>query len=594
MRVFKDETMRTMDTVLAAALLLAFPLASNAAAPLAAETAADSPEQRVDALFAKWNKPDTPGAAIEIIRDGKVLLRKGYGMADIERGVPIARQTVFNIGSTSKQFTALSIHLLAQEGKLSLDDDMRKHLPQMPDFGKTITIRHLLQHTSGLRDSSNLMLLAGWRPDDVTTPDDMLDTIRHQRELNFAPGSEHLYSNAGYVVLAAIVERVSGKPLSVFAKERIFDPLGMKHTRFQTDYGDLVRNRALSYRPAPGGAYKYVSAAKSQPGPSEVLTTVDDLALWDQNFYDGRVGGKDLLANMQMRGVLDSGESFDYASGLYVEAYRGAKVVSHLGSVAGYASQMARFPDQHFTVVVLANSPDLSPTAMMRKIADIYLEHELAPKPVATPKQFPAEVKLERAKLEAMAGFYALSPEFGCNFMVEDGRLVVLCTGPGQGKIPLFASGDRALFAKAVDAQMSFDAPGKDGVVPRFVLHQNGRDQPGLRTVKPSLSDAAMHAFEGKYYSDELRVLYSVGRKDGKLVMTHPRGELALNFMGSTTFSAGGPVGQVTFECAQPARCTGFKVNGSRVRDIRFTKVAIVAAGARATADTGAFLEPGR
>jgi CubicO group peptidase (beta-lactamase class C family) len=586
----KDETMKTMDTVLAAALLLAFPLASNAAEPVAAEAAAASHEQQVDALFAKWNKPDAPGAAVEIIRDGKVVLRKGYGMADIERGVPIASQTVFNVGSTSKQFTAFSIHLLAQEGKLSIDDDMRKYLPQMPDFGKTITIRNLLHHTSGLRDSSNLMFLAGWRPGDITTPDDMLDMIRHQRELNFAPGSEHLYSNAGYIVLAAIVERVSGKPLSLFAKERIFDPLGMKHTHFQADYGDLVHGRALSYLPASGGAYKYMSVARSGPGPSELLTTVEDLALWDQNFYDGRVGGKDLLAKMEVIGVLNSGESFNYASGLYVEAYRGAKLVEHSGSVGGYASQMSRFTGQHFTVVVLANSPNVSPTSMTRRIADIYLDHELAPKPVAAAKQSPPEVKLEQAKLDAVASYYALSPEFGVNFTVEDGRL--MAQGTGQGKVPLFASGDREFFAKVVDAQFSFDAPGKDGVVARFVLHQNGMDQPGLRTSKPSLSDAAMRAFEGEYYSDELRVLYTVGRKDGKLVMTYPRGDLPLNFTGGSTFSSGGPVGEVTFECAHQARCTGFKVNGARVRDIRFTKVAIVAPGARATADTGVFLKP--
>jgi CubicO group peptidase (beta-lactamase class C family) len=585
----RDEIMQTMQALLAAALLLAFPFASRAAEPVAAQTAAVAPEQQVDALFEKWNKPDAPGAVVQIIRDGKVVLRKGYGMADIERGVPIASQTVFNVGSTSKQFTAFSIHLLVQEGKLSLDDDMRKYLPEMHDFGKTITIRNLLQHTSGLRDSSNLMLLAGWRLDDVTTPDDLLDMIRHQRELNFAPGTEHLYSNAGYIVLAAIVERVSGKPLSVFAKERIFDPLGMKHTRFQTDYGDLVHDRALSYRPAPGGGYKYVSAAKSQPGPSEVLTTVEDLARWDQNFDDGRVGGKDLLAKMQEIGVLNNGESFNYASGLYVETYRGAKVVSHLGSVGGYASQMARFPDQHFTVVVLANSPDVSPTAMMRKIADIYLAHELAPKPVAVAKRFPVEVKLEQAQLDAVAGYYALSHEFGVNFTVEDGRL--MGQGTGQGKFPLFASGDREFFAKVVDAQFSFDAPAKNGGAARFVLHQNGRDQPGLRTRRPSLSDAAI---EGQYYSEELRVLYSVGRKDGKLVMTYPRGDVPLDAAGGNTFIAGGPFGMVTFECAPHANCKGFKMSdGSRVRALRFTKVAIVAPGARATADTGVFLKPG-
>jgi len=439
---------------------------------------------------------------VEIIHDGKVLLRKGYGMADIERGVPITSRTVFDIGSTSKQFTAFAIHLLVQDGKLSLDDGMRKHLPEMHDFGKTITIRHLLQHTSGLRDSSNLMVLAGWRIDDVTTPDDQLDMLMHQRDAELCAG-----------------------------------------------VGGFVQQR--------------------------VLTTIEDLALWDRNFDDGRVGGKALLERMQAKGLLDSGEAFNYVPGLYVETYRGAKIVSHLGSVAGYASQMARFPDQRFTIVVLANSPDISPTATMRKIADIYLAHALAPKPVPVAKHYPAEVKPGQARLDALAGYYALSPEFVANFTVEDGRLMGQATG--QGKLQLFVSGDREFFSKAVDAQFSFEAPGKDGVAARFVLHQNGRDQPGLRAPRPSLPDAAI---EGHYYSEELRVLYRVEHKDGKLMLAYPRGKLPLDSAGGNTFIAGGPVGLLIFEYAPDANCTGFKASdGRRMRAVRFTKVAIVAPG---------------
>lgn len=584
--------MKSIHAVLAAALLLAYPFA-GAAAAAAAEIAVVAPaaalEQQVDALFAPWNKPGTPGAAVEIIRDGKVILRRAYGMADIERGVPITDRTVFNIGSTSKQFTAFAIHLLAEEGKLSLDDDLHKYLPQMADFGKTITIRNLLQHTSGLRDASNLMFLAGWRPDDVATQADMRDMIEQEHTLNFAPGTEHLYSNSGYVLLAAIVERVSGKPLAVFAKERIFDPLGMTHTHFQTDYGDIVPGRALSYQPAAGGVYKYTAVGNATPGPGNVLTTLEDLALWDRNFYDGRVGGKALLDKMQTVGVLADGKPITYASGLYVESYRGAKLVEHSGGIGGYASQLSRFPDQRFTVVVLANAPNVSPTRMVRSIADLYLGAELAPKPQAVARQLPAEVTPAPADLAPLAGYYALSPSFGMTFTVEDGHLVG--QGTGQGKLPLFASGERAFFAKAVDAQISFDAPGKDGGVARFVLHQNGQDQAGVRTARPALFDADLRAFEGTYYSDELRVLYTVARRDGKLVMHYPRGDLPLDFSGGGSFFAGFPVGVVHFDCAPHAACTGFKVDGGRVRDLQFTKVAIVAPGARPTADSGVFLK---
>ena len=573
--------MKPTHLAFAAALLLAFPLAGSAADPaiVTAEAAALSPEQQVEALFAKWNKPDVPGAEVVVIRDGKVVLSKAYGMADLERAVPITTQTVFNIGSISKQFTAFAIQLLAADGKLALDDDMRKYFPEWPDLKHKITIRHLLHHTSGLRDSSNLLYLAGWRYDDVATSDDLLNMLKQQRTLNFAPGVEHLYNNTGYVVLAAIVERVSGKPLGAFAKERIFDPLGMKHTRFLTSHTDLAPNRALSYQLAQDGAYRYSPVSKVAPGPSDVLTTAEDLALWDGNFDDGRIGGKEVQAKMLEAGVLNSGAPVNYASGLYFDTYRGLKLVEHLGTVGGYISLMSRFPSQHFTVVVLANARSVNPVKLSRQITDIYLDRELAPKPVAAaPKQYPAEVKLDKSQLAAVAGFYALGPDFGCNFTSEDGGLMIQCTG--QGKLPLYASAERAFFAKAVDARFSFDAPGKNGLSPRFVLHQNGAAQPALRGRKPALSPKDMRAYEGQYYSDELRVLYTVARKEGKLVMTFPRGELSMDYAGGGKFFVAGPVGVATFDCAMPARCTGFKVHGERVRELRFTKVTIVASGA--------------
>ncbi|HZV67263.1 MAG TPA: serine hydrolase domain-containing protein, partial [Telluria sp.] len=338
--------MKRLHPALLASLLAILPLSGWAATPSApASTGTQSPEQQVDALFAKWNKPDTPGCAVEVIRDGKVLFRKGYGMSDIEQAVPISPTTVFNVASTSKQFTAFAIYLLAQDGKLSLDDDIRKYLPETPNFGKTITIRHLLHHTSGLRDYLNLLVLAGWRIDDVITQDDALGMIQRQRALNFAPGQEYLYSNSGYFLLAQIVQRVSGKPFAAFAKERIFDPLGMKHTLFHEQYGALVPGRALSYMPARDGGYQYVATSSSMVGPGNLLTTVDDLALWDRNFYDARVGGKELIAQLQVPGMLNSGAAIKYASGLFIESYRGLKLVEHSGELPGFGAQLSRFPE---------------------------------------------------------------------------------------------------------------------------------------------------------------------------------------------------------------------------------------------------------
>ena len=265
----------------------------------------------VDQLFAQWAGPDSPGASIAIIQNGKIVYSQGYGSANLEYGVPNTPATVFDLASVSKQFTAFAIYLLAQDGKLSLDDDVRKHLPKLHDFGKVITIRQLLHHTSGVRDQSNLLLLAGWRLEDVITDEDVARLLFQQTELNFAPGDRFLYSNSGYTLLAMVVKQVSGKTLPEFAKERIFDPLGMAHTHFQDDYGIVVKDRAYSYARQPDGQYQYVALSTSS-----LFSTIGDLARWDENFYTGEVGGPALLAQMQEKGKLNNGKEIEYASGL--------------------------------------------------------------------------------------------------------------------------------------------------------------------------------------------------------------------------------------------------------------------------------------
>jgi CubicO group peptidase (beta-lactamase class C family) len=547
------------------------------ALPWAAARAAAPPQQQVDALFAKWQRSDTPGAVVEVIQDGKVVLNKAYGMADLERNVPMTAATGMTVGSMSKQFTAFSIQLLAQDGKLSLDDDIRKYVPEVPDFGNTITIKHLLHHTSGLRDYFGLMLMTGWRGDDVITREDGLALVKRQRALNFAPGQEHLYSNTGYMLLGVIVERVSGKPLAEFARERIFAPLGMRHTRFLHGYGSIVPQRALSYVPSATGGYDYVAVGDSADGAGGLVTTAGDLALWDRNFYDGRVGGKALVARMLATGVLNDGKSINYASGLIVDAHRGRRIVEHSGGIAGFQAQLMRFPDQRFSVVVLANTSDLDIYQVTRKIADIYLERQPAAMPAAPEVQrrvFKA-VALDPARLDALVGFYALSPETGIDFTKEDGQLMAQATG--LLKIPVFAYGERDFFAMAVDAQFTFDAPDKDGIVAGGVLHQNGKDVPAKRAVRPALAADVLKRFEGDFYSDELRVLYTVARKDGALVLTYPRGVATLDLIDKDARATGFPLGDIRYTCSAHDACTGFTVNNLRVRNLQFRRVTLAA-----------------
>lgn len=557
------------------ALLVNLPSADIAvAAPAAASQPLRSTERQVDALFAKWNRPDTPGAMVEVIRDGKIVLSKAYGMADLERGVPITAATAFTVGSNSKQFTAFAIYLLAQDGKLSLDDDIRKYVPEVPDFGKTITIRHLLHHTSGLRDYFNLMVLTGWRLDEVMTQDDALRLVERQRALNFDPGQEHLYSNTGYMLLGLIVDRVAGKPLAEFAQERIFQPLGMKHTRFLHGYGTIVPARALSYVATAGGGYEYTAVGDSADGAGGLVSTAADLALWDRNFYEGRVGGKALIAQMQVTGVLNSGKPINYASGLLVESHRGRRMIEHGGSINGFQAQLSRFPDQHVSVVVLANTSDLDIYQTVRRIADLYLDPQLASPPAPLPpKKAFKEVDIDPARLDALVGFYALSPQSGIDFTKESGRLMAKATG--LAKLPVFAYGERDFFAKAVDAQFTFDPPGPDGIVGGGVLHQNGRDIPARRVQRTLPAPQALAKFEGDFYSDELRVLYSVVRKDGGLVLRYPRGEIVLEVNDKGEFDAGFPLGAISYQCSGEDGCTGFTVSSDRARNVQFARIVL-------------------
>src|ERR1700719_2785708 len=335
----------------------------------------------VDEVFSDLAKPGSPGCALGVYRDGKIVYSKGYGLANLEENVAITPQSVFDIGSTSKQFTAASILLLEKQGKLSVSDNVRKYLPELPDYGKKITILQLLNHTSGLRDYLTLMELAGINTDSVTTDEDALALIVRQRALNFAPGSEWLYSNTGFFLLSVIVKRVSGKTLREFAAENIFTPLGMAHTQYRDNHTSLIADRALAYDPnEKGDGYTLDVSYFEQTGDGAVHTSVEDLLKWDENFYSGTIGGKIFLAELQEHGRLNSGKVLDYAKGLNVAEYRGLHTVRHGGAWGGYRAELLRFPDQHFSVACLCNVGNAGPTRRARQVADIYLGSLIKPK----------------------------------------------------------------------------------------------------------------------------------------------------------------------------------------------------------------------
>ena len=445
----------TFRVVLAAAATVA------ACVSTAAQDARDaSIAARVDQVFAEFAKPGSPGCALGVYRDGRTIYAKGYGLANLEENVSITPQAVFDIGSTSKQFSAAGILLLEKAGKLSVNDDVRKYVPELPDYskeyGRPVTILNLLNHTSGLRDYLTLFALAGINTDSVTTDDDALTMITRQKKLNFAPGSDYLYSNSGYFLLSVIVKRVSGKSLRDFAQENIFAPLGMTHTQYRDKHTALIPNRALAYDAREGGSYALDVSYFEQTGDGAVHTTVEDLQKWDENFYSAQIGGRDFLAEIQERGTLTGGKTISYAKGLSIGEYRGLHVVSHGGSWGGYRAQLMRFPQQHFSVACLCNVDTSDTTRLAHGVADVYLAAQMRPAeaaPAEAPEKKPPEpLKLSAADLAAFAGDYA-SDELLVTYRlaVKDAKLVLAGIVDADGRLRTDLLAPRDLLATAAD-----------------------------------------------------------------------------------------------------------------------------------------------
>ena len=534
--------------------------------------ARDARTARVDALFAAYDRDDSPGCALGVYRDGAIAYARGYGMADLERRVPITPKSVFDLGSTSKQVTASSVILLAQEGKLSLDDDVRRWIPEMPVYQRPVTIRHLLNHTSGIRDYIGLLAMGGARMDDVTTEEEALAAIVRQRELNFAPGDEHLYSNSGYFLLSVIVERAAGKPLREFARERIFAPLGMTRTHVLDGYDDVVPDRALGYAPRQGGGYRADMPRWLQTGDGAVFSTVEELLLWDRNFYDPRVGGAGLLTELHATGRLTSGRALDYASGLMVTTHRGLRTVMHGGSWGGYRAELMRFPDERTSVAVLCNVGSSDPSRLARGVAEIYLEDrmEAAPAQAAAPASASAQaapaVQVEPARLQALAGLYR-DPASRATRTISfaDGKLFV-GVGTRYELRPRSATEFAVVGIPLVSIAFQASAPG------RLVWTQAGEEPQTfekLALVTPTADELA--AYAGAYFSEELQATFTLSVVDGALTLRRPAAEPSpLRPLIRDEFSV--PGATLRFMRDGAGSVSGFMLDAGRVRNLRFVR----------------------
>lgn len=478
---------------------------------------------QIDKLFARWDNTRSPGCALALIHEGEIVYSRGYGMASLEFGAPITPGTIFQIGSISKQFTAMTIAMLAVEGKLNLDDDVHKYLPQTPAFGNAsapderITINHLVHHISGLRSIGEVETIAGKRDDDVTYMSDYLGLLYRQKALNFTPGERYMYCNTGFAMLGAITEKVSGKTLQQFCDERIFKPLGMKHTRFMESHRLALPGFAQSYAPLDNGWFEREILPHGLPGSTSLLTTVEDLLYWDREFYSGEHFGKAVIDLAHTVGVLNNGKAIDYAFGIHINQYRGLKIVTHTGSDAGFRSCLLRFPDERFTILILSNLSTSNPAGTARRIADLVLADKFTQPPQAdTAEEEKLEpVTLPAEKLGKYSGLY-FNPTAdagpGARVTLRGGKLT-LDLGAGYELVPLSES----LFypAKAETMRIRFTrvADGK----PLMQWLSDGEWTDYVKLEEPALDAERLAEYAGFYVSTETDGVYELTVRDGEL-----------------------------------------------------------------------------
>jgi CubicO group peptidase (beta-lactamase class C family) len=510
--------------------------------------------QKIDRLFAAWDRPDVPGVIVAVARDGETIHARGYGMANLEHGIALTPETVSESGSVAKQFTAAAVVLLAQRGRLSLDDSIRRHLPELPAaLADAITVRMLLNHTSGLRDIHGLFDLMG-RPSYTSAHDNdaVLRVMSRQRRLNFAPGTEYLYCNAGYILAALIVQRASGRAFGAFCTAELFQPRGMTHTRWRDDFTAPVPGRATGYARRSGGGYRIDTPYSNLVGNGGLLTTVGDLLRWTASF-DGATGEwGEVVRVLQTPSRLKDGRVLDYGLGLGITDYAGLREISHGGATSGYKTFLARFPEQRLALALLGNAGEFNPAAVSRALIRTVLE---LPPAVAPPR-----IAVAGQTLESLAGLYhSARTDERLKLTVRNGKLLgggteLIPTGPGR----FTAAGGRTKFAFSATPARRLT----------ITTHNGAVDFVPVAAAKPSAAQLA--AYAGEYYSEELEVTHTVTVSDGRLAVAHWPGRA---LRAEPTFADGFQLGRgwhATFTRDAAGGIDGCELSNGRCRRVKF------------------------
>ena len=546
---------------------------------VAQEPLSADPKKLVDQLLAPWDRRDGPGAAVAVWRGGRTLFAKGYGMASLAYDVPFTVTTPTNIGSTSKQFTAFAVMLLVDDGKLSLDDDVRKHIPELPDLGQVVTVRNLLTHTTGYREIYNALVIGARKFDegDYVSRNEVIALVQRQPSLQNAPGAEFNYNNTAFALASMVVERVAKQPFAEFMAQRVFGPLGMNHSTVRADRHATVRGATTGYSRAPNGEWRDLGDLASSMGAGGIYTTLGDLQLWVENYAKPRVGKPESIAQMMTPFTLTNGKSTGYGMGLFIDKQGPLTRVHHGGADISHRSQLAYYPGINAGVTVQSNDGTFDSGIAFRIAAAFFPEITPRVSAAATTAFDPATYDAKR--FDQFVGRYALdaSPQFVMTFSRSGDSLIAQATG--QPPVPLTPSSDSTFALRGVPASLTFhrDAQGK---ATGLTLHQGGNQKAtrlaGEAPKQWAPTAAELAAYVGRYFSEELEAFYDITVEDGKLMVSHRRMDAAtLNAGAKETFTGTGDAANVTlvFERDRNGQVIAFYAGNGRARDIRFARV---------------------
>jgi CubicO group peptidase (beta-lactamase class C family) len=524
----------------------------------------DSVRSRVDRVFARFDRTDSPGCALGIGNGGHVVYERGYGMSDLQHHLAITPASIFHVASISKQFAAAAVGVLAAEGRLSLDDDVRRYVPEVPDHGHRITIRQLIHHTSGLRDQWSLLAAAGWRSDDLIIEQDVLDIIARQRRLNFVPGAEYVYSNTGYTLLAVIVKRVSGLSLREFAHQRWFVPLGMTRTHFHDDHTMIVHDRTSAYQPRAGGNWSISIPVFDTYGATSLFTTPRDLLRWMAELDRPTVLSPGLVREMETSAVLTDGTATGYGFGLAVDRHRGLRTVGHSGADAGYRSFAVRIPERGLAVAILCNASTANTGELARGVLDALLGTS-APAGTATIDTTPGTMSAMARAL--WPGTYRDSVTRLMLRIEVRGDSLRLTGGP-----VLRPASDTSVFVPG--GGQAYTLHRRDGRVIGISVAPSGTRQAWFRREPPFTPNrSALASYAGRYVSEELETTYEVALTDTGLVLRRRRfADAPLQPAVPDAFSSRG--GVIEFTRGADGRPNGFTLTNGRMRYVRFVRAA--------------------